>query len=304
MSNLAIVFICLALGWLFRRLQLFPEGAHLTLNNFVIYVSLPALSLLHIPQISMDWALLAPIATAWIVFIVAMVLFPILGRLLGWDKATVGCAILCCGLFNSSFIGFPVIEALYGAAGLQQAILVDQPGSFVVLSTLGIFTAVWYSSGKPTFWLISQKLFSFPPLLAFAVAVVLWLFNFEHTELTASILQPLAATITPVALVSVGMQLKLQSGGIQHKALWPGLLYSLLLAPALLLSLYDGVFAVEGLPLHVSVLEAAMAPMITGAIIASQYNLNPKLASQFIGIGIPLSFVTLAGWYYLLAALG
>ena len=47
-------------------------------------------------------------------------------------------------------------------------------------------------------------------------------------------------------------------------------------------------------------MEAAMAPMITGSILAIMYGLNPKLATQMVGIGVPLSFLTLYGWYHLL----
>jgi predicted permease len=47
-----------------------------------------------------------------------------------------GCLILTAGLGNTSFLGFPIIEALYGQEGMKTAILVDQPGTFVVLSTL------------------------------------------------------------------------------------------------------------------------------------------------------------------------
>lgn len=277
---------------------MFPDEAPLTLNDLIIYVSLPALSLLHIPEVEFNTTLLAPISTAWLVFVVAMVGFPLLGRLFSWDKATVGCLILCCGLFNSSFIGFPVMKALYGEEGLQLALLVDQPGSFVVLSTLGIITAVWYSSGRPSTKAMAKKLFSFPPLLAFIVAVALKLVGFHHTELTRSVLEPLGALITPVALISVGMQLDWSQGLSDVKALSTGLIYRLVLAPLLLLLLFYWGFDVTGLPLKVSVLEGAMAPMITGAIVATRYNLNPKLANLFIGIGIPMSFATLAVWYY------
>jgi predicted permease len=57
----------------------------------------------------------------------------------------------------------------------------------------------------------------------------------------------------------------------------------------------------EGLILDVSVMEAAMAPMITGSIIAITHDLEPKLASLLVGIGIPLSFFTLAIWYFVLS---
>jgi hypothetical protein len=46
-----------------------------------------------------------------------------------------------------------------------------------------------------------------------------------------------------------------------------------------------------------------MAPMITAAIIASSHNLQPKLCNLMIAVGIPLSFVTLAIWHFILQIL-
>ncbi|MFD0779500.1 hypothetical protein ACFQZF_14505 [Flavobacterium myungsuense] len=47
-------------------------------------------------------------------------------------------------------------------------------------------------------------------------------------------------------------------------------------------------------------MESAMAPMITGTILAANYGLKPKLSTMMIGIGIPMSFITLAFWYWIL----
>jgi hypothetical protein len=47
-----------------------------------------------------------------------------------------------------------------------------------------------------------------------------------------------------------------------------------------------------------------MAPMITAAIIADQYQLNPKLANLMVGTGILLSFVTTGLWYVALQFFG
>lgn len=299
MANLAIVFISLLLGILLRRAGWFGEGAHVPLNQFVLGVSLPALSLLYLPSMELNLESLGPVSTAWVVFLLAWAVFGLLGPRLGFDKATIGCIILCCGLFNSSFVGFPVITALYGEPGMQQALLVDQPGSFLVLSTLGVWVAMWYSSGSYTAGAMLRKLFTFPPMLAFIGALLLKATHFQHTPLTTDVLKSLGHTITPIALVSVGLQLKWERPVGLGKALTVGLLYKLLLAPAAIFLLLSVVFNLKGLPLQVSVLEAAMAPMITGAILAAQNNLNPRLANLFIGVGIPIAFATLAFWWWL-----
>jgi predicted permease len=54
--------------------------------------------------------------------------------------------------------------------------------------------------------------------------------------------------------------------------------------------------------MRVTIFEAAMAPMITAGIIAVDHDLDPPLVSLLLGVGIPLSFLTLAGWWWLLQA--
>ena len=77
-----------------------------------------------------------------------------------------------------------------------------------------------------------------------------------------------------------------------------GLTFKLLLAPALIYLLYFIVAKGKGLSVDVSLIESAMPPMVMGSVMAVSYNLNPKLANLMVGIGIPLSFITLAAWYY------
>jgi len=44
-----------------------------------------------------------------------------------------------------------------------------------------------------------------------------------------------------------------------------------------------------------------MPPMITAGIIAVEHDLEPELVALMVGVGIPLSFLTLAGWWWLLS---
>jgi predicted permease len=43
-----------------------------------------------------------------------------------------------------------------------------------------------------------------------------------------------------------------------------------------------------------------MAPMVTSSIIAAENGLDRPLTALMVGVGIPLSFLTAAAWYYLL----
>lgn len=293
------MFGCLALGILLQRVRDFPLNSPLVLNQFIIYISLPALALYFIPDIVLNSTVLLPVGVAWICFAASALFFWSLGKMFGWSRKLVGCLILTAGLGNTSFIGFPVIEALYGPEGLKTAILIDQPGTFVVLSTLGIALAAVFSKGKPNVKVITKKILFFPPFLMFFLAVLMNVLHLSFPDTLKDVFQRLGSTVTPLALVSVGMQLRIERRSKHWRFLALGLFFQLVLAPLLIFVLYVKVLGVKGELAQISVMEAAMAPMITGSIVAASYGLKPRLANMMVGFGIPISFLTLAIWYWI-----
>lgn len=300
MDNILLIFICLLMGLGMQQLAAFPKNGHLALNQFIIYVALPALALFYIPKITISTNLLYPLAVAWIGFGLSFLFFYSIGKRLGWPNRLIGCLIITAGLGNTSFVGFPIIQALYGEEGLKTAIIVDQPGTFVVMATLGLITAAIFAKGGANPKQIAAKILLFPPFIAFTIAVAMNIFKIDFSEHFQTVFQKLGATITPIALVSVGLQLKIDKRSQHWKFLGLGLFFKLILTPAIFFLLYKIILQGKGLAVDVSVMESAMAPMITGAILASNYGLKPKLSSMMIGIGIPLSFATLAFWYFIL----
>lgn len=300
MDNIILIFVCLLVGVLLQRMKDFPRNSSQVLNQFVIYISLPALALYYIPKIKISTDLVYPLAVAWIGFGLSFLFFAFLGKRFGWSKKLTGCLVLTAGLGNTAFVGFPVIEALYGKEGLETAIIIDQPGTFVVLATLGILVASYYSRGSASTSMIVKKILLFPPFIGFVIAVVLNVVQYDFIYELQSVFQKLGATVTPIALVAVGLQLTFERKSKHWQFLTLGLAFKLLLTPAFIMVLYLFVLGKSGTMIHVSIMEAAMAPMITASILATTYGLKPKLSNMMIGFGIPISFLTLAFWYWIL----
>jgi predicted permease len=277
-----------------------PKNAHKILNWIVIYICLPALALYHIPKIKWDNQLLFPIGVAWIGFVISYIFFSFLGKRLGWSRKLTGCLIICAGLSNTSFLGFPIIEALYGEDGLKTAILVDQPGSFVVLSTLGVLVATIYSKGNLNSFQIAKKIAFFPPFVTFCIACLMNIFQFDFSDWGQLLFKSVGSAVTPLALLSVGLQLRFEKRSMHWDFLGLGLFFKLILTPAIIYFLYVIVLHQHSKEIEVAILESAMAPMITGCILASTYGLKPRLSSMMIGFGIPVSFITLIFWYLIL----
>ena len=300
MANLIQLLLCLFLGFFLRKTKLFPEDGHLALNSFVINISLSALSLYYIPKLVLSFEVIFPVAVAWLNIFLAIAFFSVLAKKFHWSKSFTGALIMCAGFGNTSFVGIPVIQSLFGENGLKTVMLVDQPGSFVALSTVGIAVANYYSGTKNSVTEIFNKIIRFPPFIAFSVAVILNIFSIAVPTDLDEVFGKLGATTVPLALVSVGSQLQWQHPGEYSKPLLWGLLFKLVLFPAFIFVLYFMILNQRGETVQIAFLEAAMAPMITAAIIASTHKLEPKLCNLMVGVGIPLSFLTLGIWYLLL----
>ncbi len=298
MANIILLAVCLLAGIVLKRTGRFPAATPAALNGFIIHISLPALAILHIHNLKIDASLLLTALMAWLLFGCAWLIFGAAGKRCKLDRQTTGALILVAGLGNTSFVGLPMIEAYYGKEFLGIGIIADQLGSFMVLSTLGIFAAAFYSSGNVTPRQMARKVLLFPPFQALVLALLLRPVTFP--EWSTQILQKLGSTLTPLALVSVGFQLHF--GGIRQeiKPLAAGLFYKLLLGPALIFLLYSVIIGATGPVIQVTIFEAAMAPMITAGIIAIDHDLRPQLVGMLVGIGIPLSFVTLHVWHLLM----
>lgn len=300
MENLLLLVCCLGLGILFRQSRLLPENAYLSLNGFVIYAALPALVLEKIPGIPFSGNVLYPVLMPWLIFGLSIPFFAWLGKRKGWSRQTIGCLTLTAGLGNTSFVGIPVMQMLWGEPGVQVAILADQPGSFAALATLGIGIASYYASGTSTLKDVLLRVVRFPPFLAFILALILKGGGWQLPEITHFTLSRLGSMVVPLALVSVGMQLKASPPGKELGKLAWGLGFKLILAPAVIFTLYILVLGNKSLLSQGSVMEAAMGPMITAAIVATNFGLDPALVGRVVGLGIPASFLTLPLWYLLL----
>lgn len=290
MSSILLLIVCLLLGWIIARTAKPPPNLAQGLNWWVLNVAFSALVLQLIPKLRFDVHLWFLIASMWFVFFGAWLFFVLVGRALHWSRARIGALTLVGGLGNTAFIGFPLIEALRGEEGLKLALVADQAGTFIVLGIGGTVVAALYSGAHVKTGEIAKKVLLFPPFVAFLAGIFVallggWPADFEP------ILARIGATLVPIALFSVGLQFRLDFGAGQASAIALGLAWKILLAPVLVY-LAAMALGVGSMVSTIAVLQAAMAPMISAAILAEQNNLEPQLANTVLGIGILVAFIT------------
>jgi len=280
-----------------QYLSVHPKVLSRRINKFVLYVPLPAIVLTKIPFLEINHDVLFPIASAWVVFFGAILFAYVFCRWMRYDRKTMACIILCCGLGNTSFVGYPILTYFYGEASIRYAIFVDQPGSFLILSTFGILIATYYSAADFGWKAIIEKLLKFPPFIVFLFA--LFIPKLFITGKTYTLLSILGKFMIPFAMLSLGLQFKLSLTDIPWKKMSGGLIYKLAIAPAIIYGLFFLFFGQRSELSAVSVLECAMPPMITSSILAADHDLDAELANVFPTLGILFSIPTLFYWKWL-----
>jgi malate permease and related proteins len=300
MTNFILIAICILAGMLFRRSKMLPPDAHKGINAWIIYLALPAVSLHYIPHIQWSKDLLMPVAGPVVVWLGAWIYIRFYAAANKLSKPAEGGLKLVTGLSNTSFVGFPLIAAWFGEQYLGIAIIADQV-TFFLLATAGIIVAMNSSDGHTLkINVLLKKLFSFPPFLGCIAALILP--HFISLEALDPLFGKMAGTVGPLALFSIGLQLQFNGWKEEIRHISFALLYKLILAPLLVLCLAL-VLGIRGSTSHITVFEAAMPTLLTSGIIAEQYQLHSKTCNLVIGIGIVLSFITTAAWYFIITAL-
>ena len=291
MENIVLVLFSLFLGYILNRFRIIQKDGAIDLNKFVLYVSFPAIVLLQTPKINFSLELMIPAIIAWIVMTLSAFLILFLSKLFNFSKEVTGALMLVAILTNSSFLGIPMLSTyLVGQDFMPYLLIYDQFGTFLAFAVYGTFiVSIYTSKTKVTFKLITIKVLTFPPFLCLIIA--LFFVGVEFHPTIAKVLEIFAITTVPVALVAAGLQLQLILPKEDIKPFSVALIVKLIFAPIVAIIVCK-IFGWTGLAATVSILEAAMAPMITAGAIAAMAGLAPRLSSAIVGYGILFSFVT------------
>jgi len=298
MGNLLYLVILLALGNISRRLPVFPENTPNVVNLFVIYISFPATILLQINKIDIQADLMVLALVPWILVFLSILSVGLISKFLQWDKKLTGAVLLSVALGNTAFFGYPAVSAFFGEQSLGYAIIYDQLGSFIALATFGtIVVSIYGTSQKISFKTVLLKIVGFPPFIALIAGI--FLVKTPVSGMMLKMLEGLSATLVPLAIFSVGAQLKFRQPSTNIKPICIAIFLKMILSPmiAFFILMFMGI---QGTVFHISVFQAGMPSMVMAGVLAATGNLRSDVTNAVIGYGILFSFITLPILYYVL----
>ena len=290
----ALILTMLALGLLFQHLRVFSDSAPEVLNKVVLYVCLPAAVLRYAPRLELSAALLGVAAVPWLLLVATVLAVGALARMLKLRRDQHGVLLLTVALGNTSFLGYPLTRALIGEDALPYAVVYDQFGAFLIMSTFGLWVLARYGGeAVPSPREMARKVLLFPPLWALVVGLTVMPAS-PPSWIDGALLR-LSEALLPLAMLTIGLSVRFALPRDELKPLAAGLALKLAVMPALALLLVP-LLGMSGDMARTTVVEAAMPSMVTAGALAIAQGMAPRLAAAMVGYGLLLSLVTLPLW--------
>jgi auxin efflux carrier (AEC) len=293
---LAIILMIL-IGYLSKKIGLLKPEDSITLNKVVVNIAIPALIFLAMYGADLsNIKVLLPITLICIITgILSGVIVYIFSRTRGYSKKTKWTLVGTSTLFNSGFLGYPVVLGIYGATGLVRAVFYDM-GSTILFLSLGILF-IFIFGGK--YSSIIKRTLLFPPLWGIILGVTANIMHINPGFIPLDVLKYLSGAAIPIIMISLGLSLEVGGLTSYFEAATFVSAIRLIISPLIALVMVSiiGLGSLEG---TVSVVEAGMPSAMLSLVLAASYDLDVKVAAACIFLSTVLSMITLPILIYLI----
>lgn len=263
-----------------------------SLSKLIVKIVLPCLILSSVSSKELEKGVLSEILAAFLMSLFCLAVLYAVGaltaRLFKIPEGTAKVHRLLTCLGNVSFIGYPVITAMYGEDGFFYAIIYWLVND-MFLWTFGVFTLQGGNSGKAVF----KKLIN-PNTIAFAVAILMLVFGIKLPPLVFDTVNGMGGLTVDLSMIFIGMALA--DVDIRHaiKKWWIFAVAPLkmIILPILFIYLFKAA-GIREIILGAIVLEAAMPAQTVLSILANESGADFEYAACGMFVTTLLSLVTL-----------
>ncbi|MBU3126310.1 AEC family transporter [Clostridium tagluense] len=189
---------------------------------------------------------------------------------------------------NVGFMGYPVLESIYGGVGVFYAAIFNIPFNLLVW-TVGVMLY----TGKKDFKSM-RKAIANPAIIAVFIGIILFVFSIRLPLPIENSLKLVGSTTTPISMIIVGSMLaEMKFKNIfSDISIYYATVVRLLIVPMLIYVVLK-FLKVDELLLNICVILQAMPAAVITAIIAEKHGGDSLLASQCVFITTMVSVITI-----------
>lgn len=294
LNQILVLFLTLVVGYLARRLRVFDEQATKGLSSLLLKVALPALIIDSLQQSFSPELLKASgqvLVIAFCVYAASGLLALLVGKLLKAPDSDIGVYRFALMFSNVGFMGYPVINAVFGSEAVFYAAIYNLPFNLIVF-TLGILIISW--GGEKAAQQVTPAMFFNPATISVAIGFALFLFSVKLPGPLATTVSQLGSLTTPLSMILIGALLA-STKLSETLGNWRIYVVSSLRLLIIPLAIWGVLRTLTSDPLLIGVptIIAAMPVAANTAILAQEYKANSLLASQLVFVSTLLSIITI-----------
>ena len=293
LTQVLIMFIMILLGFLLVKLHLIDIESKKSLSNLLVYLVVPFM-IVNSYITTYDQTILTNMLWAFLASIICLALAIILVFIftLFWhidDKP-----ILQFGMMfsNAAYMGFPLIEAMFGSEGLIYASCFVSMFN-ILLWTIGYMIVSRSFNVKVAFKAIAKT----PVIYALIIGLIIFFTQIEIPEIIKTPLSTIGSMNTPLSMIITGMIIASSNvfSVLKNKYLWFSTALRLVIIPLLTLP-FVYLLSLAGIDKEVLkivfILSCCPCAAIT-SVFAIKFHYNEDLASTTVVVTTILSIITL-----------
>lgn len=290
------LFLVLFTGYLLKRRSILRDADIGVINRLILDVTLPAFVFhaLYRQRVTPDM-----MHAAWlfgILQVLVMALLWVPARLLKLPRPVIGTFLLTAVYGNTGFLGYPVVQAIFGKTegAMAAAVVYDQFSMALPVYTVGVAVAMHYGTKHEASWREMLTFFTTPTFLVLIGTLVINALRVPVPSFIAHSAQIVAGATVPLVLLSLGLMLEPAHLRANHYYLPMVLIIvaKMALFPYLMW-LATGWMGVQGVARWVAVTQSAMPSAMVNAVITERYGCDHQLATLVIVLGTLLTVLVL-----------
>lgn len=288
-TQIIVLFLIMVVGFFARKRNIINEQVNKGLTEFLLNITLPFMIITSF-NFNFSFDMLqksgAVLVYTLCIFLISYIIGRILFRKYPQDIKSV---LMFSAMFsNCGFMGFPVIQNIYGKEGVFYAALFNMPFTILVWTVgIGLY------SGEKDFSSIKRALLN-PGTISVYIGLFLFVFSIKLPAFIYNTLEMVGGMTTPLSMIVIGAML----GGMNIREVFTSLpsyystLVRLIIVPLVVFAMLK-LLGASGMSFGVLVLISAMPVAANTAIMSEKYGANSGFASKCIFISTVLSAVTI-----------
>lgn len=292
-EQVIIMFIMISLGFTLVKLKLIDISAKKSLSNILVYLVVPFMIInsyvTEYNQTIMN-NLLYTFLISFVVLILGIVFVFLISLFYHIDSKRI---LMFAMMFsNAAYMGFPLVEAMFGADGLIYA------SGFVSMFNILLWTIGYMVVSRSfSFKTAVVGILKTPVLYALIIGIIIFFFQIPIPNLILKPISLIGAMNTPLSMIITGMIIASSNifKAIKNKYLWLSSVIRLIIIPFISLGvilLFNLVGVNKDVLKIVFILEACPCAAIT-SIFAIKFNYDENLAASLVVVTTLISAVTL-----------